>query len=128
MATTHAEAFIARDPDEVWDIFGNFAGLASWFPNLPEIKVDGLVRVVTMGPGVDVTETEIARDNGSRTYSYTVAAPVIPATKYVTTCSVTAAPGGCVAAMDAVLEPDEMAAMIGPLYTQAVAALAQHFA
>src|SRR5438477_407133 len=41
MATTHAEAHIARDADEVWKVFGDFQAIKTWFPGLQDVKPDG---------------------------------------------------------------------------------------
>jgi len=129
MATTHAETFIARDADEVWKVAGDFHGLKTWFPGLQDVTADGdAVRVISMGPGVEVRETLLTRDDASRTLTYKVESALLNATKYETTLKVSPADGGCTAAMDAVLEPDELAALIGPVYESAVQGLAAHFA
>lgn len=128
MAETHAETFIARDADEVWKVVGNFQGIKEWFPGLTDVQADGPdVRVISMGPGIDVRETLLSRDDASRTLTYKVESKLFQANKYETTVSVKPAEGGCVAAMDAVLDPDEMAAMIGPVYEGAVQGIADHF-
>lgn len=129
MAETHAEVTIARDADEVWAVFGDFQGIKNWFPGLQNVKADGEnVRIIEMGPGMEITETLISRDDANRTLTYTVASPLLNANKYETTIAVRAADGGCVATMDAVLDPDDLAALIGPVYEQAVAGLGAHFA
>lgn len=129
MAETHAEVTIARDADEVWAVFGDFQGIKNWFPGLQNVKADGEnVRIIEMGPGMEITETLISRDDANRSLTYTVASPLLNANKYETTIAVRAADGGCVATMDAVLDPDDLAALIGPVYEQAVAGLGAHFA
>ncbi len=129
MANTHAEVQIARDADEVWKVFGDFQGIKTWFPGLQEVRAEGPeVRVITMGPGMEITETVLSRDDANRTLTYSVASPVLNANKYETTIKVTPADGGSLASMDAVLDPDSLADLIGPVYEQAVQGLAQHFA
>ena len=129
MANTHAETHIARDADEVWKVFGDFQGIKTWFPGLQDVKAEGPdVRVITMGPGMEITETVLSRDDANRTLTYSVASPLLNANKYETTIKATPADGGCVATMDAVLDPDSLADLIGPVYEQAVQGLAQHFA
>jgi Polyketide cyclase / dehydrase and lipid transport len=129
MATTHAEAHIARDADEVWKVFGDFQGIKTWFPGLQDVKPDGPdVRVITMGPGMDVTETMLSRDDANRTLTYSVASALLNANKYETTIAVKPADDGCVATMDAVLDPDSLADLIGPVYEQAIQGLKDHFA
>lgn len=128
MVTTNSEVFITRDADEVWKVFGDFHGLATWFSGLENVRSEGDQRFIAMGPGVEVTETLVVRDDAARTLSYTVAAEVLPTTKYVTTLSVEPGEGGCTARMSAEVEPDEMAAMIQGAYDGAVKGLADYFA
>ncbi len=129
MAETHAETFVARDADEVWKVVGNFQGIKDWFPGLQDVKADGDdVRVIAMGPGVEVRETLLSRDDANRRLTYKVESALFTANKYETTLSVTPTDGGCVAALDAVLDPDDMAALIGPVYENAVQGIATRFA
>ncbi len=129
MAETHAETFIARDPDEVWKVVADFQGLQKWFPGIPEVRAESEgVRVIVMAPGMEVTESLLSRDDAARTYTYKVESALLNAKKYETTVRVTPAGGGSTVTMDAVLEPDELAAMIGPVYENAVQGLKDHLA
>jgi len=130
MAETHAETQIARDADEVWKVFGDFQGIKNWFPGINECRADGPeCRIITMGPGMEITETVLSRDDANRTLTYSVASALLNANKYETTIKVTPnGDGACTATMDAVLDPDSLADLIGPVYEQAVQGLAQHFA
>ncbi len=129
MATTHTAVTIARDADEVWKIFGDFHGISTWFPGLTDVKAEGPdVRIIGMGPGVEVTETLLSRDDANRTLTYKVEAAMLNANRYETTIAVVANPDGtCVASMDALLDPDALADFIGPVYEGAIAGLAEHF-
>ena len=129
MATTHAETTIARSADEVWSVFGDFLGIQTWFPGLTDVKSEGTdIRIIGMGPSIEVTETLLARDDANRTFTYKVEAAMLNANKYETTCSVVANDDGtCTASMDAVLDPDALADFIGPVYDGAIAGLADHF-
>ena len=130
MATTHAETHIARNADDVWNVFGDFQGLASWFPGVeatPGATDD--VRLITMGPGVEITETLLSRDDANRTLTYKVEAAMLNANKYETTIAVTQnADGTSTATMSAELDPDALADFIAPVYEGAIAGLAAHFA
>src|SRR3954465_2835162 len=129
MAETHAETQIARDADEVWKVFGDFQGIKTWFPGINDVRAEAPdVRVITMGPGMEITETVLARDDANRTLTYSVASPLLNANKYETTIKVTPADGGCTATMDAVLDPNSLADLIGPVYEQALQGLHDHFA
>ncbi len=129
MATTHAEVNIARSADEVWAVFGDFQGIKTWFPGLSDVRAESDdVRVITMGPGMEITETVLTRDDAARTMTYSVASELLNANKYETTITVTPAGDGCTATMDAVLDPDSLADLIAPVYEQAVQGLATYFA
>jgi len=129
MAETHAETFIARDPDEVWKVVSDFQGLQAWFPGIPEVRAEGEgVRDIVMGPGMEVTESLLSRDDTARTYTYKVESALLNAQKYETTVRVTPEGDGTKVTMDAILEPDNLAAMIGPVYENAVQGLKDHFA
>lgn len=128
MATTNSEVSIARDADEVWKVFGDFHGLTTWFPGLESVRYEGDTRFIGMGPGVEVAETQVMRDDAARTLSYTVAAEMLPTTKYLTTLSVEPSEDGCTARMSAEVEPDEIGPMIQGVYDNAVKGLAGHFA
>lgn len=130
MATTHAETKIARGADEVWERFGDFQGIAGWFPGVDSKQGDSAnVRLISMGPGVEITETLLSRDDANRTLTYKVEAAMLNANKYETTIAVTPADdGGCVATMSAELDPDALADFIAPVYEGAIAGLAASFA
>jgi uncharacterized protein YndB with AHSA1/START domain len=128
MATTNSEVFIARGADEVWAAFGDFHGIKNWFPGLEDVRSDGDTRFITMGPGMEIAETLVSRDDAARSLSYAVSSDVLPTTKYVTTCSVDEADGGCIARMSADIEPDDIAPMIQGVYDNAVQGLASNFA
>ena len=50
MADGKAEVKIARNPDEVWELVGDFGGLAEWMPGIESCELDGDVRIIqTMG-------------------------------------------------------------------------------
>jgi mRNA-degrading endonuclease toxin of MazEF toxin-antitoxin module len=76
---------------------------------------------------MEITETMISRDDANRTLTYTVASALLNANKYETTIAVKPADGGCTATMDAELDPDNLAELIGPVYETAIQGLADHF-
>ena len=127
MAITNSEVFIARRADEVWAAFGDFHGIQNWLPGLESVRSEGDTRFIGMGPGVEIAEALVSPDDAARALSYAVSADVLPTTKYITTCSVVDAEGGCTARMSADIEPDEIAPMIQGVYDNAVKALSDHF-
>jgi carbon monoxide dehydrogenase subunit G len=87
--------------DSVWEVLGDFAGLASWLPGVSACAVDrpgvGGVRHVSLMDGSMVKEELVALDNDKRSYSYRIVeAPGISAdTDYVATLVVVPTGEGC---------------------------------
>ena len=87
--------------DSVWEVRGDFAGLASWLPGVSACAVDrpgvGGVRQVSLMDGSMVKEELLALDNQARSYSYRIVeAPGISAdTDYVATLAVVPTSAGC---------------------------------
>ncbi|MCC1497658.1 SRPBCC family protein [Alcanivorax sp. 1008] len=87
--------------DQVWELLGDFSGLASWLPGVSACAVDrsgvGAVRQVSLMDGSMVKEELVALDSQARSYSYRIVeAPGITAdTDYVATLAVLATDSGC---------------------------------
>jgi carbon monoxide dehydrogenase subunit G len=87
--------------DSVWQVIGDFAGLASWLPGVSACAVDrpgvGSIRQVSLMDGSMVKEELVALDNQQRSYSYRIVeAPGITAdTDYLATLAVVPTDQGC---------------------------------
>ena len=67
MADGKAEAKIAKPPDEVWALVGDFGGLDEWMPGIEACELDGDVRKLqTMG--MEIHEQLKERDDDARTH------------------------------------------------------------
>lgn len=88
--TLKRTAVIMASPEQVWDLVGDFHGLADWHPQVPPSTAgeDAAVRVFAIDGKVLARERLLSRDPGARSYTYTVLDPMLPVTEYVATLAV----------------------------------------
>ena len=84
----------------VWDTIGGFNALAKWHPAIAkseETKKDGgTIRTLTLHGGGTIVERLDAKDDKSRTYSYSILEGPLPVAKYHATLKVSERSGaGC---------------------------------
>lgn len=79
MTTTRAsvrrQVRIARSADDVWPHIGEPARIADWFPGIDAARVDGSVRIITAGSGLELPEDIITNDPLQRRFQYRITAP-----------------------------------------------------
>lgn len=126
--------------DSVWELLGDFAGLASWLPGISACAVDrpgvGAIRQVSLMDGRMVKEELLALDNKARSYSYRIVeGPGITAdTNYLATLLVVPSGSGCRVEWSARFQADpdypadKAQARVEQKYGRALAALADRFA
>jgi mxaD protein len=74
---------VAANPDEVWEVIGDFAGLGNWHPGLPKGTVEGGAAPATVGAvrafardgSVTAREELTGYDPEGRSYSYRLLEP-----------------------------------------------------
>ncbi|MFF0745929.1 SRPBCC family protein [Streptomyces sp. NPDC004111] len=89
-------AVVTADPARVWDLVGDFGGLADWHPHVPPSTIEdgadprlpGAVRVFTLDGRVVARERLLAREAEAMSYTYTVLDPMLPIDAYVATLAV----------------------------------------
>ena len=62
--------------DRVWELVGDPARLAEWFPGITSCTIDGTERVVTLGSGLVMPEHILTVDNALRRMQYQITAPL----------------------------------------------------
>ncbi|HEX7167183.1 MAG TPA: SRPBCC family protein [Acidimicrobiales bacterium] len=67
---------IACDPDDVWQVVGDPARIAEWFPGIVSATVDGDTRVVVTGSGIPMPEEILTNDPLQRRFQYRITAPM----------------------------------------------------
>jgi mxaD protein len=77
MGQAETEIKIARKPNEVWAVVGEFGGLQSWLPGIDSCRVEGDKRHLGM-MGMEITEQLVRKDDDNRqiVYGITGGAPV----------------------------------------------------
>jgi hypothetical protein len=121
MAAGRAEAKIAKDPDAVWDLVGNFGGLAEWMPGMESCELDGDIRKLkTMG--LEIHEQLHELDDDGRRISYAIVQSPMPLEHHLATITVEPAAGGSLVTWAYEVVPDEMLGAFGPVYEQSLQA------
>ena len=65
MGHAEAEIDIARKPEEVWAVVGDFGGLDNWLQGVESCRLEGDNRVLSM-MNMDITETLRKKDDDAR--------------------------------------------------------------
>ena len=75
---------------EVWDLIGDFHNVPDWHPAVEKsVEEDGgEVRRLHLLGGGEIVERLVKRDDGSRTYSYTIVSAPLPVKNYKATIEV----------------------------------------
>lgn len=81
-------------PSEVWSAIGPFCAIKDWLPPVGSCTEDGKIpptrTLVTKDGSATFVETQTARSDERRTYSYTFKSSPLPVTRYDSTIEVTA--------------------------------------
>jgi len=127
MATHTAEASIARNADDVWNVLRDFGGLASYMPGIDACTVDGDVRTIkTMG--VEIKEQLRDLDEDTRRLSYSVIeSPMTNLVSHLATIAVDAEGDGTHLTYSVDVEPDELLPLFAGTYEGSVVALKKQF-
>ena len=65
---------IHRPAATVWDLAGDPARLAEWFPGITSCQVDGNIRMITLGSGLPLPEEILVNDPVQRRFQYRITA------------------------------------------------------
>ena len=112
-------------PDEVWEKVGDFGGIAEYFPGIESCRLEGDDRVIGLF-GMEIRERLLARDDASRSLTYSVVAGV-PIDSHRATITVEAEGEGSKVTWTYAVTPDEMAAVFGDTYKSALDSLENLF-
>ena len=67
---------IRRPAADVWALVGDPARLHEWFPGITACRVDGDVRVITLGSGIAMPEEILVNDPIQRRFQYRITTPM----------------------------------------------------
>jgi Polyketide cyclase / dehydrase and lipid transport len=79
-----------------WDYVGDFNGLPRWHPAVKASTLEegGQVRRLTLQDGAEIVERLLGRDDGLRSYNYSITQSPLPIKRYSATIRVSATPDG----------------------------------
>ena len=124
MAARSADIIIAKSPDDVWALTGDFAGIG-WMPGIDSCEVDGDVRTLSM-MGMTIKEKLVRRDEATRTLAYTIVEGPFPVTRHESAVIVDPDGSGSKVTWTVDVEPDELADVMIDVYGKALEALKEH--
>jgi Polyketide cyclase / dehydrase and lipid transport len=126
MGDVEHQVRIARTPDEVWAVMGDFWGLADWFPGIESCEKAGDdVRTIHMG-ALAISERLLERDEDARSFAYTIDESPMPLEFHRAEWSVVADGDGSLLTVKAEVRPDDAVAIFDPVYQQAAEGLRNH--
>lgn len=123
MGRAEASIDIARPPDEVWAVVGDFGGLG-WMPGVESCTVEGDDRTLAM-LGMEIVERQYGRDDAARSISYGIVGGGLTVDKHVATITVTPADAGSHVTWAVEVEPDSLTDIMQQTYAGALGALKQ---
>lgn len=71
------EVRIARPASEVWDAIGDPARIQEWFDGITDSVVEGDVRTITVGNGMEMPEQILTNDPVDRRFQYRITLPIL---------------------------------------------------
>ncbi len=97
MANVIVKQSFAIPASQIWDMIGQFNGLADWHPGIvkSELEEGGTRRRLTLeGGGGEIVEQLEAHDESGRLYSYSILESPLPIKGYAATIKVSENEGG----------------------------------
>lgn len=122
MAAGSVERSMKVSADEAWGAVGDFEGVDKIFKDLESLEIVDGDRVLGL-MGLSIREKLIARDDATRTITYSVV-DGIPMERHEATISVVEEGDGCKVTWTFDVSPDEMAPIFEATYTGALEAAA----
>ncbi len=124
MAERTAEIDVQGTPEAVWELVGDFGGIAGWMPGMESCRLEGDNRILdTMG--MTITEKLVSRDDSTRAITYSIVDGV-PIESHEATITVTPSDSGSHVTWVVDAAPDEMADLMLAVYQQSLEALKAH--
>jgi len=121
MGKGQTDITIARKPDEVWALVGDFGGLDKWLPGVESCRLEGDDRHLAM-MGMEITERLVHKDDDARSITYSIVAGVPGVEKHEATLTVGPDGDGSKVTWD-VEADDAMTDMFVQIYQQGLEAM-----
>lgn len=93
MTEVYASTIISAPIGEVWDVVGDYGGIAKWHPAVNDTQIKdgpsadqvGSIRQCELDGGATLLERQTARSDDERFYSYVITDSPMPMTNYEST-------------------------------------------
>ena len=132
MTTLELQTEISADPADVWALAGDFGGLATWHPWVPDCRLsdDGSTRTIGSGP---LEAIEVLEGTTETSMTYRVDKSPMPVQDYQCTWTISGEPGNAKLAIKATFEPkgvpeEQAVAMLTGFFDTAFQTLGTRFA
>ncbi|MFK8068080.1 MAG: SRPBCC family protein [Gammaproteobacteria bacterium] len=88
--TVSKQATLDVQPATAWALLGDFNGLNNWHPAVTgsELNSNGQKRVLTLGDGAKIHETQLSHSDADMSYTYKITESPLPVSDYVSTIKV----------------------------------------
>lgn len=88
--TVSKMAVLDVPPSTAWALLGDFNGLNRWHPVVTnsELTNSGQRRILTLGDGAQIKETQINHNDSAMEYTYKITESPLPVSDYVSTIKV----------------------------------------
>ncbi len=90
MAEVSSSTSLPVSADKVWDMIGQFGGLADWHPAVEACTLEdgGRLRRLTLPGGAEIVESLEKQDDEGRSYVYRIVSSPLPVENYEATLRV----------------------------------------
>ena len=110
--TVRRQVRINCPADKVWDLVGDAARIAEWFPGIVDAVVEGDSRTITTGAGLPMPEQIVTVDPLQRRFQYRISGPLVR--EHLSTLDVIdLGDGSCLVVYGVDADPATMALVIG---------------
>lgn len=115
--------------DHIWSLIGDPCDLADWHPAIATSPAANGERTCTLADGGELKEEILLHDAGTRSYTYRIIESPLPMSDYVSTLRVEPLRSGGAEVIweaqfePAGIEPSQLEAMLGGIYTAGLEAL-----
>ncbi|GAA1027696.1 MULTISPECIES: SRPBCC family protein [Amycolatopsis] len=127
MAALRSHVLIDAPADAVWQVIGDVASVAEWFPSMKSSTGDPQHRAVVLGDGSVLEEAVVTHDPAQRRLQYRVTGGDLPITAHLGTVDVLEIdPGRSIVVYSTEITPDSLADAFDAAISEAVAGLPAH--
>ncbi|MHB8669180.1 MAG: SRPBCC family protein [Acidimicrobiales bacterium] len=126
MASLRFDLRINRSADEVWKVVSDVGGIGSWFGGIESCEVNGDRRTIVLGGGITLEEEIVTNDDPLRRFQYRIVGGAVPVQFHLGTIDVLEDGQTARAIYSTEVQPDDLAALMGPAIESGLRGLKAH--